>query len=219
MVYQVLRDQPSVRVIAHHGICDTRPGCWQELRARRSTRTAANNGQEKDDAQDNAETVRTRRKLGVCKGETHTLMLEEMLKGANVVISGDSGTYLYVCCLEKIITVLLNVQSPLRGRLFQENIVSVLSPAFFMPWCRIVRPHVLLEVLMPLARYPPGWFYEWFASMQDAYHRTCSHFSTRSTLGIPEGTVLRTVLTGEFSSILVPVLAQKYNAYCGIHDV
>lgn len=44
--------------------------------------------------------------------------------------------------------------------------------------------------------------------MQDAYHRTCSHFSTRSTLGIPEGTVLRTVLTGEFKSI--PVLAQKY---------
>ncbi|CAN0314531.1 unnamed protein product, partial [Hapterophycus canaliculatus] len=33
--------------------------------------------------------------------------------------------------------------------------------------------------------------------MQDAYARTCSHFSTRSTLGIPEGTVLRTVLTGE----------------------
>ncbi|CAN0522232.1 unnamed protein product, partial [Ectocarpus sp. 8 AP-2014] len=32
--------------------------------------------------------------------------------------------------------------------------------------------------------------------MQDAYARTCSHFSTRSTLGIPEGTVLRTVLTG-----------------------
>lgn len=32
--------------------------------------------------------------------------------------------------------------------------------------------------------------------MQDAYTRTCSHFSTRSTKGIPEGTVLRTVLTG-----------------------
>eukprot|EP00904_Undaria_pinnatifida_P006621 jgi/Undpi1/3089/HiC_scaffold_15.g06463.m1 len=100
-------------------------------RGKRSTMTAANNGQEADDGQDNAANVRTRRKLGVCKGETHTLMLEEMLKGANVVISGDSG-----------------------------------------------------------------WFYEWFAGMQDAYHRTCSHFSTRSTLGIPEGTVLRTVLTG-----------------------
>lgn len=37
--------------------------------------------------------------------------------------------------------------------------------------------------------------------MQDAYHRTCSHFSTRSTLGIPEGTVLRTVLTGEFGRV------------------
>lgn len=44
--------------------------------------------------------------------------------------------------------------------------------------------------------------------MQDAYHRTCSHFSTRSTLGIPEGTVLRTVLTGEFESLTV--LVQKY---------
>ncbi|CAN0175279.1 unnamed protein product, partial [Scytosiphon promiscuus] len=72
-----------------------------------------------------------RRRLGVCEGDAHALMLEEMLKGANVVISGDSG-----------------------------------------------------------------WFYRWFESMQDAYARTCSHFSTRSTLGIPEGTVLRTVLTG-----------------------
>lgn len=33
--------------------------------------------------------------------------------------------------------------------------------------------------------------------MQEAYRRTCSHFSTRSTLGIPEGTLLRTVLTGD----------------------
>ncbi|CAM9468076.1 unnamed protein product [Laminaria digitata] len=103
----------------------------EEPRGKRSAMTAANNGQETDDGQASADTVRVRRKLGVCKGEAHTLMLEEMLKGANVVISGDSG-----------------------------------------------------------------WFYEWFASMQDAYHRTCSHFSTRSTLGIPEGTVLRTVLTG-----------------------
>lgn len=69
--------------------------------------------------------------------------------------------------------------------------------------------------ILPLACTPPGWFYEWFAGMQDAYHRTCSHFSTRSTLGIPEGTVLRTVLTGEFVSILVLVLNSKW--YCGIH--
>lgn len=60
-----------------------------------------NNGRETDDGQENAETVRTRRKLGVCKGEAHTLMLEEMLKGANVVISGDSGIYLGSCCLTK----------------------------------------------------------------------------------------------------------------------
>lgn len=58
--------------------------------------TAANNGQEADDGQDNAANVRTRRKLGVCKGETHTLMLEEMLKGANVVISGDSGSFVWI---------------------------------------------------------------------------------------------------------------------------
>lgn len=45
---------------------------------------------------------------------------------------------------------------------------------------------------------PSGWFYRWFASMQEAYRRTCSHFSTRSTLGIPEGTLLRTVLTGDW---------------------
>ncbi|CAM9606633.1 unnamed protein product, partial [Hapterophycus canaliculatus] len=32
-----------------------------------------------------------RRRLGVCEGDAHALMLEEMLKGANVVISGDSG--------------------------------------------------------------------------------------------------------------------------------
>lgn len=93
MAYQVLCDQPSIQIINDSSPrrCDTRPDCWQELRARRSTATAANNGQEKDGGQDNAGTVRTRRKLGVCKGEAHTLMLEEMLKGANVVISGDSG--------------------------------------------------------------------------------------------------------------------------------
>lgn len=33
----------------------------------------------------------TQRKLSVCKGEEHTLMLNEILKGANVVIAGDSG--------------------------------------------------------------------------------------------------------------------------------
>lgn len=32
--------------------------------------------------------------------------------------------------------------------------------------------------------------------MRDAYRRTCSHFSTRATMGVPEGTVLRTLLTG-----------------------
>ncbi|CAM9816881.1 unnamed protein product [Ectocarpus sp. 12 AP-2014] len=84
-----------------------------------------------DSGHKSAEAERPHRRLGVCEGEAHALMLEEMLKGANVVISGDSG-----------------------------------------------------------------WFYRWFESMQDAYARTCSHFSTRSTLGIPEGTVLRTVLTG-----------------------
>lgn len=31
------------------------------------------------------------RRLGVCKGEEHARILEEMLKGANVVIAGDSG--------------------------------------------------------------------------------------------------------------------------------
>lgn len=64
--------------------------------------TAANNGQEADDGQASADTVRVRRKLGVCKGEAHTLMLEEMLKGANVVISGDSGIHdLFVCSFDR----------------------------------------------------------------------------------------------------------------------
>lgn len=41
--------------------------------------------------QKNAGEWRPRRRLGVCEGEAHALMLEEMLKGANVVISGDAG--------------------------------------------------------------------------------------------------------------------------------
>lgn len=49
-----------------------------------------------DDVQENAETGQPRRRLGVCEGEAHALMLEEMLKGANVVISGDAGKPLFV---------------------------------------------------------------------------------------------------------------------------
>lgn len=32
--------------------------------------------------------------------------------------------------------------------------------------------------------------------MQDAYRRSCSHFSTSATVGVPEGIVLKTILTG-----------------------
>lgn len=41
--------------------------------------------------------------------------------------------------------------------------------------------------------------------MEDAYRRTCSHFSTRSTVGIPEGTVLRTVLTGNVHGVGIDI--------------
>lgn len=58
----------------------------QDPTLRRTTITRSSN-----DAQEVAETERPRRRLGVCEGEAHAIMLEEMLKGANVVISGDSG--------------------------------------------------------------------------------------------------------------------------------
>lgn len=49
------------------------------------------NGQVAGEAQSNGGFGRSRRRLGVCKGDAYELMVEEILKGANVVISGDSG--------------------------------------------------------------------------------------------------------------------------------
>lgn len=67
---------------------------------RRTGVTATNNGQAEEDPQDNAGAGGPRRRLGVCQGEAHALMLEEMLKGANVVISGDSGKMVHSCLPE-----------------------------------------------------------------------------------------------------------------------
>lgn len=135
MAYSYLPNQPSIRIIAHHSSprhCPTLPGCWQEPRARRSTMITTNNGRETDDGQENAETVRTRRKLGVCKGEAHTLMLEEMLKGANVVISGDSGIYLGSCCLTKCFCVLL-IANRMRELLLKNGLWRCRHAAFIIP--------------------------------------------------------------------------------------
>ncbi|CAM9725407.1 unnamed protein product [Phaeothamnion confervicola] len=41
-----------------------------------------------------------------------------------------------------------------------------------------------------------GWFYGWFAGLADAYKRRSSHRSTGPTYGVPEGAVLKTLLTG-----------------------
>ncbi|CAM9639240.1 unnamed protein product [Chrysoparadoxa australica] len=41
-----------------------------------------------------------------------------------------------------------------------------------------------------------GWYYDWFLRMDEAYQRTSSHYSSKQTYGVPEGAVLRTLLTG-----------------------
>lgn len=71
-----------------HSHINVTPRNRQDPTLRRTTiaRTSNSNGEN-----ENADTGRQRRRLGVCEGEAHALMLEEMLKGANVVISGDSG--------------------------------------------------------------------------------------------------------------------------------
>lgn len=55
------------------------------------------------------------------------------------------------------------------------------------------------SMVSPFCLGRAGWFYRWFAKMPGAYHRLCSHFSTRPTIGVPEGTVLKTMLSGNFS--------------------
>jgi hypothetical protein len=41
-----------------------------------------------------------------------------------------------------------------------------------------------------------GWFHDWFSTMGSAYERTSSHYSTGDTIGVPEGHLLRTLLSG-----------------------
>eukprot|EP01006_Ploeotia_vitrea_P036036 TRINITY_DN65959_c5_g3_i1.p1 TRINITY_DN65959_c5_g3~~TRINITY_DN65959_c5_g3_i1.p1 ORF type:complete len:599 (+),score=240.77 TRINITY_DN65959_c5_g3_i1:2-1798(+) len=42
-----------------------------------------------------------------------------------------------------------------------------------------------------------GWFYTFLTHMHDSYRRRSSHSSTRPQFGVPEGTVLQTLLIGE----------------------
>lgn len=67
-----------------------------------------------------------------------------------------------------------------------------------------------------------GAFYSWFTHMQDSYRRTSSHRSIVPMYGIDEGSVLRTILTGEevltalpsLSTPLPPWSPSSLNALC-----
>lgn len=71
------------------------------------TRSRAASASTKGDGHDLRGSGRPRRRLGVCEGDAHALMLEEMLKGANVVISGDSGKFqqFFACVSERVFEI------------------------------------------------------------------------------------------------------------------
>ena len=48
-----------------------------------------------------------------------------------------------------------------------------------------------------------AWYYGHFAKMQDAYRRGSSHRSTREQVGVPEGNILKTLLTGTMKELSV----------------
>ncbi len=42
-----------------------------------------------------------------------------------------------------------------------------------------------------------GWYHDWFSVMKGARNRTSSHYSHGESVGVPEGHLLRTLLSGQ----------------------